>query len=94
MLSVSILVVFAFGSLAYKMIGVETIHTYQIILLLVVKSSIYPEIFTSLFNLSIIYGQLHLIPNQVYPSPIEQQYFERSGYSQSPLQDYAILAII
>ena len=54
--SIVLLGVFVAGSFAYKMIAVETIHLYQLILLLVVRSNAYPYLFIYFSQFSILYG--------------------------------------
>ena len=50
--------VFALGSFCYKMIGVETIQTVQIILNIQATSLYYKTLFFNFKGLSIAYGQV------------------------------------
>jgi len=67
------LAVFFIGSFSYKMIGVETLHTIQLIMILLVNFTNYKSQLIDFSNLKIVYGQLGEIfienaqrPNKAY----------------------------
>ena len=84
--------VFALGSFCYKMIGVETIQTVQIILNIQATSLYYKTLFFNFKGLSIAYGQVSsFIPSN---QPIKQSFYVNLGYQLNMNHNYAILAIL
>ncbi len=57
LLSYLTLMVFVLGSIAYKLIGVQTLYTVQIVAVLLATSKNYNRFFVSLQNLNLSYGQ-------------------------------------
>lgn len=87
-----LIAVFALGSVCYKMIGVETVQSVQIVLNLQAASLYYKTLFSNFKGLSIAYGQVSsFIPSS---QPIKQSFYVNLGYQFDINHNYAVLGIL
>lgn len=87
-----LMAVFAVGSVCYKMIGVETIQTVQIILNLQAASLYYKTLFSNFKGLNIAYGQISsFLPSN---QSIKEPFYVNLGYQFDMNHNYAVLGIL
>jgi hypothetical protein len=90
-LSLISLIVFVLGSLAYRMIGVETLYTIQITWIVQTTSKYYNSFFVNFEKLNLSYGQIsHFTTGSNFVS----SNFSKLGYRTDLNDNYLLLAII
>ena len=85
------LVVFALGSISYKMVGVETLYTIQIARLLQVTSKYHNSFFAQFKALNLCYGQ---ISSFFSGSSLSKTTFGRLGFKLNFNDNFLILSVI
>lgn len=87
-----LMVVFALGSICYKMMGVETVQTVQTVLNLQAGSLYYKTLFSNFKGLNIAYGQVStFIPSN---QSIKQSFYVNLGYKIDMNHNYAVLGLL